>query len=177
MPGKEAPPDHCIGVRLGPAPECYARALQGIGERAGLDLTLREFRVEQVLWGLAGLAASAALTLVVALRSPGRTLPLLVLCAVAFAFGVLLRENRLTSDDLIWPIFLIDGTGVRQPVPSMPGVERLSVDEAIRDAGRAAKLGIPAIALFPFTEHGLRDETGSEALNPNNLVCTACRAM
>ena len=66
-------------------------------ERAGLDLSLREFRVEQVLWGLAGFAACAALTLLVALRSPGRTLPLLVLCVVAFAFGVLLRENRLTA--------------------------------------------------------------------------------
>ena len=66
-------------------------------ERAGLDLTVREFRVEQVMWGLVGFAATAAVTLVVALRSPGRTLPLLVLCVVAFAFGVLLRENRLTA--------------------------------------------------------------------------------
>lgn len=66
-------------------------------ERAGLDLTVREFRVEQVMWGLFGFAATAAVTLVVALRSPGRTLPLLVLCVVAFAFGVLLRENRLTA--------------------------------------------------------------------------------
>jgi porphobilinogen synthase len=89
----------------------------------------------------------------------------------------LVRETSLSVDDLIWPVFLIDGTGVRQPVPSMPGVERLSVDQAVRDAERAAKLGIPAIALFPFTEHGLRDEAGSEALNPNNLVCTACRAI
>lgn len=66
-------------------------------DRAGLDLTLREFRVEQVLWGLVAFAGAAALTLVVALRSPGRTLPLLVLCVVAFATGVLLRENRLTA--------------------------------------------------------------------------------
>ncbi len=66
-------------------------------ERAGLDLTVREFRVEQVLWGLVGLAVAVAVTLVVALRSPARALPLLVLCAVAFAAGVLLRENRLTA--------------------------------------------------------------------------------
>jgi tight adherence protein C len=66
-------------------------------DRAGLDLTLREFRVEQVLWGLVGFAGAAAVTLVVALRAPGRTVPLLVLCVVAFAFGVLLRENRLTA--------------------------------------------------------------------------------
>jgi tight adherence protein C len=66
-------------------------------DRAGLDLTLREFRVEQVLWGLVGFAGAASVTLVVALRSPGRTVPLLVLCVVAFAFGVLLRENRLTA--------------------------------------------------------------------------------
>ncbi len=66
-------------------------------DRAGLDLTLRDFRVEQVLWGLVAFAGAGALTLVVALRSPGRTAPLLVLCLVAFVTGVLLRENRLTA--------------------------------------------------------------------------------
>ncbi len=66
-------------------------------DRAGLDLTLRDFRVEQVLWGLVAFGGAAALTLVVALRTPGRTVPLLVLCLVAFATGVLLRENRLTA--------------------------------------------------------------------------------
>ena len=66
-------------------------------DRAGLDLTVRDFRVEQVMWGLVGFAASAALTLLVAVQSPGRTVPLLVLCAVSFAAGVLLRENRLTA--------------------------------------------------------------------------------
>jgi porphobilinogen synthase len=89
----------------------------------------------------------------------------------------LVRETSLTVDDLIWPLFLIDGTGVRQPVDAMPGVERLSVDEAVRDAERAAKLGIPAIALFPYTDPRRRDETGSEAINPENLVCSACRAI
>ena len=66
-------------------------------DRAGLDLTVRDFRVEQVMWGLVGFAASGALTLLVAVQSPGRTVPLLVLCAVSFAAGVLLRENRLTA--------------------------------------------------------------------------------
>jgi tight adherence protein C len=66
-------------------------------ERAGLRMTVHDFRVEQVLWGLVGLGATAALSVLVALRSPGRTVPLLVLCAVAFAAGVLLRENRLTA--------------------------------------------------------------------------------
>ena len=89
----------------------------------------------------------------------------------------LVRENVLTTDDLIWPLFLIDGTKARIPVPSMPGVERLSVDQAVRDAERAAKLAIPCIALFPYTDPKRRDEDGSEALNPDNLVCRAIRAI
>jgi porphobilinogen synthase len=89
----------------------------------------------------------------------------------------LVRESHLAIDDLIWPLFLIDGDGLRQPIDAMPGVERLSVDESVRDAERAAKLGIPAIALFPYTNPARRDETGSEALNPENLVCSACRAI
>jgi len=89
----------------------------------------------------------------------------------------LVRENSLATDDLIWPIFLCEGENARQPVASMPGVERLSIDEAVSAAAEAAKLGIPALALFPFTEPGLRNEQASEALNPNNLVCRACRAI
>lgn len=89
----------------------------------------------------------------------------------------LVRETVLTVNDLIWPIFVVDGAGIRQPVPSMPGVERLSVDEAVKEAAKAESLGIPVIALFPYTDPSLRDETGSEALNPNNLVCQACRAI
>ena len=89
----------------------------------------------------------------------------------------LVRENTLTADDLIWPIFIIEGTGVRTPVASMPGVERVSIDEAVKDAARAAALGIPALALFPYTEPGLRDPDGSQALSPDNLVCRACRAI
>jgi len=89
----------------------------------------------------------------------------------------LVRETVLTVDDLIWPIFLVDGDNVRQAVPSMPGVERYSVDQAVIEAEKAAALGIPAIALFPFTEPTLRDLSGSESLNPDNLVCRACRAI
>jgi porphobilinogen synthase len=89
----------------------------------------------------------------------------------------LMRENVLTADDLIWPLFLVDGMRVRTPIVSMPGVERLSVDEAVRSAERAAKLDIPCLALFPYTEPGRRDEAGSEALNPDNLVCRAIRAI
>ncbi|WP_342111063.1 porphobilinogen synthase [Methylobacterium sp. SI9] len=89
----------------------------------------------------------------------------------------LVREHTLTVDDLIWPMFVIDGSGRREPIASMPGVERLSVDEIVRDAERAARLGIPAVAFFPFTEASLRDPTGSEALNANNLVCQAVRAV
>ena len=89
----------------------------------------------------------------------------------------MVREHTLTTDDLIWPLFVMDGNNARTPVPSMPGVERLSVDQAVREAERAAKLTIPCIALFPYTDPALRDETGSEALNPDNLVCSTIRAI
>jgi len=88
----------------------------------------------------------------------------------------LVREIVLTTDDLIWPLFLTDARG-RTPVQSMPGVERLSIDEAVRAAERAAKLSIPCIALFPHTDPARRDPEGSEALNPDNLVCRALRAI
>ncbi len=89
----------------------------------------------------------------------------------------LVRENVLTTDDLIWPLFVVDGHNTRTPVASMPGVDRLTVDQAVRDAERAAKLNIPCIALFPYTDASLRDEQGSEALNPDNLVCKSVRAI
>ncbi|MBO6756035.1 MAG: porphobilinogen synthase [Roseibium sp.] len=89
----------------------------------------------------------------------------------------LVRENTLTTDDLIWPLFIVDGENVREPVPSMPGVVRLSVDEAVREAENAMRLSIPAIALFPNTDPDLRDASGTEALNDQNLVCRACRAI
>ena len=88
-----------------------------------------------------------------------------------------MRENVLTTNDLIWPMFVVDGQNTRTPVASMPGVDRLTVDQAVRDAERAMKLDIPCIALFPYTEPSLRDENGSEALNPNNLVCQSVRAI
>lgn len=89
----------------------------------------------------------------------------------------MVRENVLTTDDLIWPLFLIDGHNKREQVASMPGVERLSVDQAVREAERAMKLTIPCLALFPYADPSLRDEEGSEATNPDNLVCQAVRAI
>ena len=89
----------------------------------------------------------------------------------------LVRENVLTTDDLLWPLFVVDGQNVSMPVDSMPGVERLSVDQVVRAAERAVKLTIPCIALFPYTDPSLRDETGTEALNEDNLVCRTVRAV
>ena len=89
----------------------------------------------------------------------------------------MVREHVLTTDDLIWPLFVMDGDNARTPVPSMPGVERLSIDQAVREAERAADLTIPCIALFPYTDPELRDEHGSEALNSDNLVCQSVRAI
>ena len=89
----------------------------------------------------------------------------------------LVRETVLTADDLIWPLFLTDGTGRRDPISAMPGVDRLSVDAVVREAERAAALDIPAIGLFPYTDPELRNPRGSEALNAQNLVCRAVRAV
>jgi porphobilinogen synthase len=89
----------------------------------------------------------------------------------------LVRECRLSTDDLIWPMFVIDGTARREPIASMPHVERLTVDEAVREAERAAELRIPAIALFPNIDSSLRDGQGSEALKDQNLICRAVRAI
>lgn len=89
----------------------------------------------------------------------------------------MVRENRLHPSDFIWPLFLIEGKGKREPVPSMPGVNRLSVDLAVEAAAEAVTLGIPVVALFPYTEVTKRSERGDEALNPDNLVCQATRAI
>ena len=89
----------------------------------------------------------------------------------------LVRETEVSVNDLIWPLFVIEGEGRREPVASMPGVERLSIDEAVKAVAAAARLGIPAVALFPNTDPALRNETGSEAHNPQNLICRACRAL
>jgi porphobilinogen synthase len=89
----------------------------------------------------------------------------------------MVREAVFTTDDLIWPLFLVDGTSKREPIASMPGVDRLSIDLVVREAERAAKLQIPCLALFPHTDPNRRDENGSEALNADNLVCRAIRAI
>jgi porphobilinogen synthase len=89
----------------------------------------------------------------------------------------LVRETMLTVNDLIWPIFVIAGENRREPIAAMPGIERLSVDLAAQEVERGARLGIPAIALFPYVEMALRDQTGSEILNPDNLMCRATRAI
>src|SRR6202050_4995146 len=86
-------------------------------------------------------------------------------------------EHVLTASDLIWPLFLVDGDRRRVPVTAMPGVDRLTVEEAVREAERAVNLKIPAIAFFPYTEAALKDAEGSGALNEHNLVCRACRAI
>lgn len=89
----------------------------------------------------------------------------------------LVAEHKLSVDDFIWPVFIREGKGVREPVPSMPGVDRLSVDLLADAVGEAAALGIPCIALFPQTPPALKDEDGSEAVNPDNLVCRALGAL
>jgi porphobilinogen synthase len=89
----------------------------------------------------------------------------------------LVAENVLTPADLIWPIFVTEGRAKRVAVDSMPGVERLSVDLVVKAAEEAVALGIPAIALFPYTDARLRGEDGAEAFNPDNLVCRATRAV
>ena len=89
----------------------------------------------------------------------------------------LVTENMLSVNDLIWPIFIIEGDNVSEPIASMPGVARLSIDLAVKAAKQAAELGIPVIALFPNTPDAARSDDGQEALNPANLVCRATRAI
>ncbi len=89
----------------------------------------------------------------------------------------LVSENTLQVSDLIWPMFVIEGENKTEPVSSMPGVERTSIDLAVGKAQEAAKLGIPLIALFPNTHQELRTEDGREAMNSENLICRAVRAI
>ena len=89
----------------------------------------------------------------------------------------MMAEHTLSPADLIWPVFVIEGVQQREPIVSMPGVERLSIDLLVEAAGEAAALGIPAIALFPVTPLERKDEDGTEAHNPDNLVCRAVRAI
>nr|WP_319948046.1 porphobilinogen synthase [uncultured Shimia sp.] len=89
----------------------------------------------------------------------------------------LVREHTLTVDDLIWPVFVRDGEGVEEPIASMPGVMRQSVDKIVEAAREAADLGIPAICLFPYTDPALKSEDCAEAWNPDNLSNRATRAI
>lgn len=89
----------------------------------------------------------------------------------------MVAEHRLSPADLIWPLFVIEGQGKRQPIASMPGVERLSVDLVVAAAREALALGIPCIALFPNTPVERRSDDGAEALNPDNLMCRATAAL
>ncbi len=89
----------------------------------------------------------------------------------------LVAEHRLSVDDLIWPIFVMEGTGQTTEIAAMPGVQRVSVDRLAFHVEHAAKLGIPAIALFPATPTHLKDSEGSESANPDNLICQAARLL
>ena len=89
----------------------------------------------------------------------------------------MMRETRLTTDDLIYPMFVIEGRGQRVPVPSMPGVERVSVDELVKEAKELVALGIPVLALFPVPDAATKSLDGREAWNPEGLVQRAVRAV
>ena len=89
----------------------------------------------------------------------------------------LVRENELTPGDLIYPMFVVEGEGRRVAVDSMPGIERLSIDELVRDGEQALSLGIPAVALFPNVDASLRTPGGEEAWNPEGLVPRAVAAL
>ncbi len=89
----------------------------------------------------------------------------------------MLAETRLHPSDFIWPLFICDGEGCEEPIGSLPGVTRWSVDRLAAKAREAVDLGIPCIALFPNTPNDLRTEDAREALNPDNLICSAIKAI
>ncbi|MBN3824302.1 porphobilinogen synthase [Burkholderia sp. Ac-20384] len=89
----------------------------------------------------------------------------------------LMRENRLTTDDLIYPVFVVEGTNERQPVPSMPGVERVSVDLLMQVAEQCVELGVPVLSLFPAIEPSVKTPDGREAANPEGLIPRAVREL
>ena len=89
----------------------------------------------------------------------------------------MVQENGLSAADLIWPVFIRDGEGVEEPISSLPGVARLSLDRMLRAAEGAHRLGVPAICLFPYTDQSLRTETCEEAWNPDNLTNRAIRML
>jgi porphobilinogen synthase len=96
----------------------------------------------------------------------------------AFAWSrAMVRETTLTSADLIWPLFVTGGKQVEEPVSSLPGVSRWSVDRIVERASEAVALGIPCLALFPNTQADKRSDDGEEALNPDNLMCRTIRAI
>ena len=89
----------------------------------------------------------------------------------------LMQETSLTTDDLIFPVFIVSGTEQRQPIESMPGMFRLSIDQLIKEAAALVALGIPAVALFPSLDASIKTEDGSESFNPNGLIQEAVRAL
>ena len=89
----------------------------------------------------------------------------------------LMRENNISVSNLIYPMFVIEGTGVRQDIESMPGIQRLSIDELIKDASECHQLGIPAIAIFPYIDKKLKTDDASEAFNDDGLVQRAIREL
>ena len=93
------------------------------------------------------------------------------------ALREMVQENGLSTRDLIWPVFIRDGEGIEEPISSLPGVNRLSLDRLMPAAEKAHRLGIPAICLFPYTDASLRTETCEEAWNPENLTNRAIRAL
>ena len=89
----------------------------------------------------------------------------------------LVAETRLDTADLIWPLFVIEGQNIAEPIDAMPGVSRFSIDQLLQQAAKAVELTIPAIAIFPSIDVALKDETGSLARDGNNLVCRAVSAV
>ncbi len=87
----------------------------------------------------------------------------------------MIRESHLAVDDLIWPVFIHEGDNLREPISSMPGVERLSIDLMVEAVGNAQQLGIPAVALFPATDPAVKTPDAREAVNEDNLICRAVR--
>ncbi len=89
----------------------------------------------------------------------------------------LVSEHQLCVNDLIWPLFVHEGTSSREPIPSMPGVERLSIELLVESIGEAVELGMPAVAIFPATDPRLKSPEAEEATNPDNLICRSVQAV
>ena len=89
----------------------------------------------------------------------------------------LISENVLNVNDLIWPLFVTEGSSIKEEIPSMPGIYRNSINELVKEAEVATKLGIPAIAIFPQIDAALKDSKGSEAINENNLICRSIKSI